>query len=235
MNWIDFTILGVLGLSVLIGLWRGLVSEMLALVIWVAAFWLAWLFGPVVSAHLVMIAMPAVRAAAGYALCFVLVLMLGALLRFLAHRLLVSTGLSGTDRLLGMLFGFARGALIVCVLVFLCQFTSFTQEPLWRQSVLLPSFQRATIWLGQQVPPSVREHFNATAATDALRQGLNPAALSSVLRAKLDAPVVTNALHGSLNPAAPSDALRKLPAGSSAPATRSAPALAATVAPPNHP
>ncbi|MBD8898193.1 CvpA family protein [Rhodanobacter sp. DHG33] len=234
MNWIDLTILGVLGLSVLIGLFRGLVSEVLALVIWVAAFWVASLFGPAVSAHLVVITMPMLRLAAGYALCFVLVLVLGALLRFFVQRLLASTGLSGTDRLFGMVFGFARGALIVCVLVFLCQFTSFTREPMWRQSVLLPSFQSATIWLSQQVPPSVREHLNASSATEALRDHLNPASVSSTLRGQLDSPALSNALHGSLNPASLPEALRsRLPATISTPGATPAPAT--TVSPSNHP
>lgn len=221
MNWIDLTILAVLGLSVLVGLFRGFVSEVLALVIWIAAFWFAWLFGPVVSAHLTMITMPMLRAAAGYAACFVLVLVLGAFLRFFVQRLLVSTGLSGTDRLFGMVFGFARGALIVCVLVFLCQFTSFTREPLWQQSVLLPPFQSATIWLGQQVPPSVRQHFNAAAATKALGDRLNPASVSSVLRAHLDPSALRAALRNQ------------------SPATISTsgetPAPASTVPPSNHP
>jgi membrane protein required for colicin V production len=234
MNWIDLTILGVLGLSVLVGLFRGFVSEVLALVIWAAAFWVAWLFGPMVSAHLVMITMPMLREVAGYALCFVLVLILGAFLRFFVQRLLISTGLSGTDRLFGMVFGFARGALIVCVLVFLCQFTSFTREPLWRQSVLLPPFQNATIWLGQQVPPSVREHLNAAATTNPLGGRLNPASVSSVLRGQLDSPGLSNALHGHLDTSALPEALRsRLPAAISTPGA--APAPAATVPSSNSP
>jgi len=234
MNRIDLTILGVLGLSVLIGLWRGLVSEVLALVIWIAAFWFAWQFGPTVSARLVMITMPMLREAAGHVLCFVLVLVLGALLRFFVQRLLASTGLSGTDRLFGMVFGFARGALIVCVLVFLCQFTSFTREPMWRQSLLLPPFQSATIWLGQQVPPSVRQHLDANAVSNSLRDRLNPASVSSTLRGQLDSQALSNALHAHLDPAALPEALRsQLPASISTP--RATPAPAATVPPPNSP
>ena len=182
MNWIDFTILGVLGLSVLVGLLRGLVSEVLALAIWIAAFWAAWLFGPVLATHLTMIDPSSVRVVAGYAICFVLVLVLGALLRFFVHRLVVKTGLSGTDRMLGMLFGLARGVLLVCVLVFLCQVTAFTRETSWRDSTLLPPFQHVTIWLGQQVPPGVAEHFHPQAVSGALREHLTPATLSDVVR-----------------------------------------------------
>jgi membrane protein required for colicin V production len=234
MNWIDYTILGVLGLSVLVGLWRGLVSEVLALVIWIAAFWAAWLLGPAVSARLDVISHPALRVAAGYALCFVAVLVLGALLRFLIHRLLVSTGLSGTDRLFGMVFGLARGVLLVCLLVFLCQFTEFTRESPWRQSLLLPPFQSATIWLGQQVPPSVREHFRPAAVSDSLRGKLDPTAVSNALREHLNPSAMSDALSGKQGPSALPEALRRqLPATISTPGA--APAPAATAPSSNHP
>lgn len=169
MNWTDYIIIGILGLSVLIGLWRGLISEVLALAIWIAAFWVAWLFGPVVAAHLEhLITLPSARIIVAYALCFVTVLILGALLRFVIGKLIQGTGLSGTDRLLGMLFGFARGVLLVSLLVFLVGFTAFTRDPWWQQSVLLPQFQRVAAWLEQHVPASVSEHLHPAAVLDHL-------------------------------------------------------------------
>jgi membrane protein required for colicin V production len=169
MNWTDYIILGVLGLSVLVGLWRGLISEVLALVIWVAAFWAAWLFGPVVAAHFEgVIHVPSVRIIVGYGVCFVAVLILGALLRFVIRKLIEGTGLSGTDRLLGMLFGFARGVLLVTLLVFLVGFTAFTRDPWWQQSVLLPQFQRVAAWLEQRAPASIGEHLHPAAVLDHL-------------------------------------------------------------------
>lgn len=169
MNWIDYIVIGVLALSVLIGLWRGLISEVLALAIWVAAFWVAWMFGPVVAAHFEhLIELPSIRIIVGYGLCFVAVLILGALLRFVIGKLIESTGLSGTDRLLGMLFGFARGVLLVTLLVFLLGFTAFTRDPWWQQSVLLPQFQRVAAWLEQRVPASVRDHLHPAAVLEHL-------------------------------------------------------------------
>ncbi|MEO8999420.1 MAG: CvpA family protein [Rhodanobacter sp.] len=171
MNWTDGIILGVLALSVLIGLFRGLVSEVLSLVIWIAAFWVAWTFGPVVSAQLEhTISLPSLRYCVGYGVCFVAVLIVGALLRFAMRRLIWSTGLSGIDRLLGMLFGFVRGVLIVTLLVFLVGLTGFTRDAWWQQSVLLPQFQGAAAWLGQNVPAdvsaSVREHLKPSAVIE---------------------------------------------------------------------
>jgi membrane protein required for colicin V production len=165
VNWTDGVILGVLALSVLIGLFRGLVAELLSLVIWIAAFWFTWAFGPVVSMYLEhAITMPTARKAVAYSICFVVVLIVGALVRFMMRRLLWSSGLSGIDRLFGTVFGFLRGVLIVAVLVFMVGLTGFTREPWWQQSTLAPQFQGVAAWLGQaipaNVPASVRDHLH---------------------------------------------------------------------------
>jgi membrane protein required for colicin V production len=174
MNWIDGVILGVLTLSVLVGLFRGLVSEVLSLAIWVAAFWVAWRFGPAVSAQLDhAISSPSLRYCIGYGACFVAVLIVGALVRFAMRRLIWSTGLSGIDRLLGMLFGFVRGVLIVTLLVFLGGLTAITREPWWQHSELLPRFQSTAAWLGQNVPAdvstSVRDHLKPSVVLERVK------------------------------------------------------------------
>ena len=157
MNWADYIILAVLGISVLIGLWRGLISEVLGLMIWVAAAWLTWIFGPdVADLYAAKISLPSARLAAGYGTCFVGVLLLGIVLRFLVARLVQGTGLSGTDRLLGMVFGLARGVLVVTVGVFLVSLTALTRDPWWQQSALLPQFTGVAGWLGEQVPGSAK-------------------------------------------------------------------------------
>ncbi|AIF48473.1 CvpA family protein [Dyella japonica] len=169
MNWADYIILAVLGVSVLIGLWRGLISEVLALGIWAAAFWVAWTFGPSVATGLEHhIELPSARIFVGYGACFVAVLILGALVRFLVSRLVEGTGLSGTDRLLGMVFGFARGVLLVTLGVFLLGFTAFIRDPWWHDSVLLPQFKGVAAWLGERVPDNVRHYLNPPALLDHL-------------------------------------------------------------------
>jgi membrane protein required for colicin V production len=189
MNWIDYTILGTLALSVLVGLWRGLVSEVLSLAAWVAAFWVAWTFGPGVAAQFEhSIALPAARILLGYGLCFVVVLIAGALLRFIARRLLWSTGLGGLDRLLGMAFGFARGVLLVTLAVFLANFTPLTREASWQGSVLLPQFKGVASWLGERVPANVRHYLHPPANLPRLPvvpllPGGSPAPAQSVLSA----------------------------------------------------
>lgn len=191
MNAIDLIIIAVLALSVLVGLWRGLISEVLALATWIAAFWVAWTYGPAVSAHFERsIETPILRIVVGYGLCFIAVLIVGALLRFALGALVDSTGLGGTDRLLGMIFGFARGVLLVTLLVFLVNLTAFAHEPMWQQSTLLPQFKNMAAWLEREMPPNVREH---------LRPENLSMHLPNVLPGNLPA-------HGSTSPAAASSA-----------------------------
>ncbi|HWU76697.1 MAG TPA: CvpA family protein [Rhodanobacter sp.] len=183
MNWTDYIIIAILAISVMVGLWRGLISEVLALAIWVAAFWVAWAFGPAVAAHFDrLITLPSARIIVGYGICFIAVLILGALLRFIIGRLVESTGLSGTDRLLGMLFGFFRGVLLVTLLVFLIGFTAFTRDPWWQQSVLLPQFQRVAAWLEQRVPASAQQYLHPAAALEHL------SSLPAAMHAPISAP-----------------------------------------------
>lgn len=155
MNWTDYFIAGVVVVSVLIGLWRGLVAEVLALAIWVGSIWCAWAFGPTVAGYFDhSIRTPELRLAAGYGVCVVAVLIVGALIKAIFHRLVVGSGLSAPDRMLGLMFGFARGVLLVALMVFLLSLTPVTREPWWRQSVLLPQFQTVAIAVGQHLPAS---------------------------------------------------------------------------------
>ncbi|MGH8122854.1 MAG: CvpA family protein, partial [Rudaea sp.] len=98
MNWADYCIIATLGLSVLMGLWRGLIGEVLALIVWVVAVWVAWKFGPQVAARFTLIDLPSARLLLGYVLCFIAVLIGGAIVSFLMRKLINSSGLSGTDR-----------------------------------------------------------------------------------------------------------------------------------------
>lgn len=170
MNWTDGIILAILVLSILIGLMRGLIAELLSLVVWITAFWLASTFGPTVGElfHNA-ISMPMARMSLGYGICFFGVLLVGAIVRFATRRLLWSTGLSGIDRLLGVAFGFLRGALVVTLMVFLIGLTGLTRESWWQQSVLLPQFQGTAAWLGQNIPASVADHLHPEQMIDKLK------------------------------------------------------------------
>jgi membrane protein required for colicin V production len=160
MNWTDYCIIGMLAMSVIMGLWRGFIGEVLALVCWVAAFWIAWLFGPRLGASFSAIDTPSVRLLLGYAISFVAVLIAGALVSFLMRKLISGSGLTGSDRLLGMIFGLIRGLALVTLLVFILGFTPFPRDAWWRQSQLLPTFEQGARWLSAQLPPNVTTHLD---------------------------------------------------------------------------
>lgn len=153
MNNADYLILAVLALSAFLGLWRGFVTEVLSLVCWVAAFWVAWVFGNAVAQwYGQWLGQPAARAIAGYLTCFLGVLVTGALVGWILRKLVRASPLSGTDRMLGTAFGLARGVLLVSLTVLILAFTPARDEPWWHRSALLPSFARTADWLSGRLP-----------------------------------------------------------------------------------
>lgn len=160
MNTADILILAVLALSMLFGLWRGFVGEVLSLVCWVAAFWAAWMFGDRIAAFYGdWLQQPAARIIAGYVTCFLGVLAVGALLGWMARKLMDHGGLRGGDRFLGMLFGLARGLVLVTFVVLMLGFTALPRETVWwRQSLLLPVFENGAGWVAQALPPEVTHY-----------------------------------------------------------------------------
>lgn len=160
MNTADLAILAVLAISLLFGLLRGFVSEVLSLLCWIAAFWVAWKFGDKVAAFYgAWLQQPTARIIAGYVTCFLGVLVVGALLGWLAHKLMDHGGLRGGDRFLGMLFGLARGLVLVTFVVLMLGFTPLPREAAWwRQSTLLPVFENGAGWVAQALPPEVTHY-----------------------------------------------------------------------------
>jgi len=160
MNWADYCILVALGLSVVIGLMRGFIGEAMALAGWVLAFWAAWTFGDRLAAQFTAISLPSARLLLGYAVCFVAVLVAAAIASFLLRKLIAGSGLSGSDRMLGMVFGLLRGLAVVTLAVLVLGFTPLPRDPWWHQSQLLPSFQRYAQWLAVHLPSDVTKHLD---------------------------------------------------------------------------
>lgn len=156
MIWVDYIILGIVGLSAAISVVRGFVREALSLAAWIAALWVAFSFFESFAEFLVpYISVTSVRLAAAFLALLVLTLLLGALVNFLAAQLVQKTGLSGTDRIAGILFGVARGVAIVMVLVLVAGVTPLPKDSWWKQSLLLGHFQEGVMWLRSYLPPDV--------------------------------------------------------------------------------
>ncbi len=162
MNWADFAILGIIGLSVLIGIWRGFIKEIFALAIWIAAGVAAYFFAGRVEGLLEQwVSVPSVRLAIAFVIIFVVALLLGGLVGFLVGKLVESTGLTGTDRMLGLVFGVVRGVLIVVCLVMLAGLTPAPKKDAWwQQSVLLDHFTELAVWAKTKLPDSLAKHFD---------------------------------------------------------------------------
>lgn len=158
MTWVDYAILGVIGLSVLIGLVRGLVREVLSLVAWVIAIWVALRFAQHLADALVeSINSPPLRLAAAFTVLFLITLILAGVTNFFIAKLISKAGITGADHLLGGVFGLARGALIVALLVLLGGATPFTKDDWWQDSMLIGHFQNLAVWLRGLLPEDVAQ------------------------------------------------------------------------------
>jgi len=140
LNIADWVLLAILLISSLISLRRGFVKEALSLVIWVLAFGVAMLFSPqmdIVLAEYVPI--ESLRPKVGFALLFVAVLIVGSVFSKLIAQLIKMTGLSGTDRLLGVIFGFFRGViLLLAVFVLLPKWLPIQEDTWYKESIVIP-------------------------------------------------------------------------------------------------
>jgi membrane protein required for colicin V production len=144
----DIGIASIVAISGLISLVRGFVKEAMSLVIWVLAYVVAMTFSERLSELLInVIQLASLRQLAAWGGLFVATLLVGAMINYLLGKLVISTGLGGTDRTLGLVFGVFRGLLIVlAVVIMLPQAIPVDQDPWWQESTLIPVFQGFEDW-----------------------------------------------------------------------------------------
>ncbi|MBD2859056.1 CvpA family protein [Spongiibacter sp. KMU-158] len=148
-NWADWAIIGVIVASALISLLRGFVKEALSMVSWALAFFITIAFhDPMVALLEPHITKLYVRDILAYILLFIGALVLGSLATHLVSQLVKRTGLSGTDRLLGMMFGTVRGFIVVLALLVVLPslLAGIEQDNWWQESQLIPEFLVMQEW-----------------------------------------------------------------------------------------
>lgn len=159
--WVDYVIAVIVGISAVAGLIRGFVKEAFALFTWIVAVWVGMHYSRDLSPLLQnTITYPSARIALAFAALFFATLIIGALINFLLSQLVEKTGLTGSDRLVGMGFGLVRGAVVVAVLVMLSGLTPLPEDPWWKQSKLIPPFQSLAVWLKDHIPSGLAGHLN---------------------------------------------------------------------------
>lgn len=161
MTIFDYIAFGVVGFSLLMGLWRGVVGELIALAAWALAILAAVRFGTWAGQALfASIGDPVLRLLAGWIAVFVGVLVIMAVVRMIFSRMVKALGLSVSDRLLGMVFGVVRGVLVCMVMVGLGGMTSAPRQDWWQDARFSAPFETIVMvakpWLPDDLAKRIR-------------------------------------------------------------------------------
>jgi membrane protein required for colicin V production len=158
LGWVDGTLLAVLAISVLVGLWRGFTFEAMSLAGWVVAYFAAQWAVPQVAGH-IGIGSPGseLNHAAAFALCFAAALLVWALLARLLRLLVHATPLTLPDRALGAVFGLLRGAVLLLALATVVTLTPAAQSEPWQASTGARWLSAIMQGIGPMLPPDVAQ------------------------------------------------------------------------------
>lgn len=163
MTVFDYIVLTIIGLSILLSVMRGLVQEVLALAAWVLSFWLASKYASQ-GASWMPEGLPSdsIRYVAAFLAIFCAVWLLSAIVRITLNQFLKTAGLKPLDRVLGAVFGFSRGVLLVLMLVLIAGMTHFPQTQDWRNAMFSPLCENAALRIKPWLPAGLasRIHFD---------------------------------------------------------------------------
>lgn len=160
MIWADYAILLVVAVSAFISVARGFVRESISLAAWVLAFWIALSFAEPLASWLTgYISLPSARLSVAFLILFITTLILGGLVNNLMGQLVQRTGLTGTDRAVGILFGVGRGVVLAAVLLFLAGLTPLPEDAWWGESLFIDHMEPVLHWMRDWLPPDLADHF----------------------------------------------------------------------------
>lgn len=160
--WLDLVIIGVIALSVLTGLVRGFVKELIALGVWVIAVWLSFIYAKAVAEWLgTYVQDKSVRVVLAYITIILGTLLAGGIINSVLSFVMHRSGLSGTDRILGASFGLIRGIFLVSLVMVMIRLSGFPEDEYAKQSLLYGKFTPIVNWMYQYTPDLIHrvEHF----------------------------------------------------------------------------
>lgn len=165
LNWADGVLIVIFLVSIGFGIKRGLTREVLSLLSWLSAFVISYVFHDNLATLMSSwITTPSVRTTVAMVSLFAMTMIVGAMLNHVLADLLKKTGLTGTDRLLGVFFGAARGVVIAVALLLFVQ-SSFSLDPWWKQSYFIPKLIALGHWSQEMIDGIVLLTQSLTAKT----------------------------------------------------------------------
>ena len=166
MIWVDYCIIVIVAVSTFVGVIRGFTRETLALMTWLLAFALAYIFGDFLASRIEgLISVPSIRVATAYGALFLGGLVIGAIVTHLMAGAVRRTPFSGPDRTLGGGFGLLRGFAVIVLLVVLGGMTPMKQDQWWNDSIFIGRFERVADWLQTRMPPGWQEQIDTIEET----------------------------------------------------------------------
>lgn len=165
---LDWVILGIVFVSVIVSFFRGFLREAISLATWFFAFFAAIKFSPILDNLLSsLISHHTTRFIVSTVSIFVVVLIIGMLINKLANSIVKTAGLGFFDKILGIIFGAARGLLFVIIILLVVIESPYQESSWFKQSQLAPHFKQPVSYFIDLLPKNIRsvsswiEHFNS--------------------------------------------------------------------------
>lgn len=153
MTVLDWSVIGVVVLSMLLAFMRGITRELIALLAWVLGFFAAVAFSPLVGAWLPEFGgHPVFRYLIAFVAILLVALLVGALIAWPLRNVIRRAGLGFVDRFLGAVFGIARGVVLVLVFVLFAGLTALPRFNWWQNSALAPVLTIGALTLAPWLP-----------------------------------------------------------------------------------
>jgi len=162
MEIFDLVAVTIIGISVALSLLRGLTTEIISLVAWFVAFWIAKSSTASV-AHIVPFSVTTIegaRVAIAFVVVFLGVWVVTVLLRLMLSRLIKVSGLSGLNRVFGACFGLVRGVALMACVTLVCGLTNLPKKISWQRATLTPHFEWVVVKSAQWLPKTIAQQIH---------------------------------------------------------------------------